>query len=239
MFSLSTVWVLQHVQYETLGSIAGALESCNISAQHVHIFAGETVPREMGDAAGLVVMGGPMGVYEQPIYPFLREEMRLIEQTLKQGKPVLGVCLGSQLLAATLGAKVTKGKEKEIGWHQVTLTDAAVTDQLLVGVEPSFIAFHWHGDIFELPRNAVSLASSQLTKYQAFRYGQNAYGVLFHMEVTESIIRDMVAASTDYLAEAQVDGREIIDRSMDFLPRLQEIAESVFGRWASLVQDYV
>ncbi|MDA8189484.1 MAG: gamma-glutamyl-gamma-aminobutyrate hydrolase family protein [Dehalococcoidales bacterium] len=236
---MSTVWVLQHVQYETLGSIAGALETCNASAQTVRIFEGEPAPREMGNAAGLVVMGGPMGVYEQPIYPFLREEMHLIEQALNQGKPVLGVCLGSQLLAATLGAEVTKGKEKEIGWHQVTLTDEALTDRLLVGVEPSFTAFHWHGDIFKLPRNAVSLASSQLTEYQAFRCGQNAYGVLFHMEVTESIIRDMVAASTDYLAEAHVDGREIIDRSMDFLPRLQEIAESVFGRWASLVQDCV
>lgn len=101
-----------------------------------------------------------MGVYEQDRYPFLSEEIRLIETALKQEKPLLGVCLGSQLLAAALGVKVTKGRKKEIGWHPVNLTDAATTDPLWGGVKSPFVAYHWHGDTFELPRAAVSLASS-------------------------------------------------------------------------------
>jgi len=100
---MSKVWVLQHIECENLGTIAHSLQSAGISAQYVCTFEGQPVPKEMGDAAGLIVMGGPMGVYDQPRYPFLMDEMRLIAQALQEEKPVLGVCLGSQLLAATLG----------------------------------------------------------------------------------------------------------------------------------------
>lgn len=231
---MSKVWVLQHIHCETPGTIANALESTATTAHYVRTFEGQPVPKTIGDVAGLIVMGGPMGVYDHPRYPFLRDEMRLIDQALQQEKPVLGVCLGSQLLAATLGAAVTKGERKEIGWHPVTLTESAVTDRLWAGVEPSFMAYHWHGDVFELPQGAVSLASSGLTECQAFRYGRSAYGFLFHMEMTERIIEDMVKTFTDELQEAGVDGREIVGRVGDYLPDLQKIGETVFQRWASL-----
>jgi len=163
---MSTVWILQHVACETPGIIAGVLKSQGLSAQTIRPFRSQPVPKRMGDTVGLIVMGGPMGVYDQRSYPFLLDEMRLIEDALKQGKPILGVCLGSQLLAAAVGAKVTKGERKEIGWYPVTLTGSARTDRLWKGVEPSFVAYHWHGDIFELPRGALSLASSDLTECQ-------------------------------------------------------------------------
>lgn len=102
---------------------------------------------------------------------------------------------------------MTKGKKKEIGWHPVTLGEAATTDRLWEGLEASFIAYHWHGDVFELPRGCETLASSALTRCQAFRYGRNAYGFLFHMEVTEKIIAEMVMTFSDELREAQIDGR--------------------------------
>jgi len=178
-----------------------------------------------------------MGVYDQRSYPFLLDEMRLIEDALKQGKPILGVCLGSQLLAAAVGAKVTKGERKEIGWYPVTLTGSARTDRLWKGVEPSFVAYHWHGDIFELPRGALSLASSDLTECQGFRFGQSAYGFLFHMEVARSIIKNMVETFSEELRDAGIRGRDLVRKAEDYLPRLQRIGRLVFQRWAGLVRQ--
>ncbi|MBI2955080.1 MAG: gamma-glutamyl-gamma-aminobutyrate hydrolase family protein [Chloroflexi bacterium] len=233
---MPTVWALQHFHCETLGSIADALEAEGVSWRYVRTFAGQAIPEQMGDAAGLVVMGGPMGVYERSRYPFLLDEIRLIEQALRNEKPVLGVCLGSQLLAATLGARVAKGSKKEIGWHSVTLTEAALEDPLWRGVEAEFKAYHWHGDVFELPTGAVSLASSALTTCQAFRFGRNAYGLLFHMEVTPSIIEDMVGTFADELREEGIDGRKIVAEADDHLPRLEKIGATVFRRWARLIE---
>ena len=234
---MSKVWVLQHIECETLGTIANSLQSAGISAQHIRTFEGQSVPKKMGDAAGLIVMGGPMVVYEQDRHPFLRQEIGLIDQALRGEKPVLGICLGSQLLAAALGARVTKGKKKEIGWHGVTLKEAAKSDPLWMGVEPSFIAYHWHGDIFELPSGAVSLGSSELTKCQVFRYGHHAYGFLFHIEITEMMIKEMVKTLRDELQEAAIDGREMIEKAKEHLPRLQRVGGLVFQRLANLVES--
>jgi GMP synthase (glutamine-hydrolysing) len=190
----------------------------------------------MDAAAGLIVMGGPMAVYERDRYPFLGEELRLIAQALKADKPVLGVCLGSQLLATVLGATVAPAPQKEIGWYPVTLTEHGPTDRLLADVEPSFVAFHWHGDIFTLPEGATPLAASRVTAHQAYRYGRTAYGFLFHMEVTEDIVMGMLDHFADERAAAGVREERIIDGVEEYLPRLESIAEMVFGRWAALVE---
>ena len=234
---MSKVWVIQHTECENLGTIADALEPKGVSPQYVRTFQGESVPDSMDDVQGLIVMGGPMSVYEQPLYPFLRDEMRLMEQALGEGKPVLGVCLGSQLLASVLGGAVAKGRRKEIGWHQVSLLESAAGDPLWAGVETPFMAYHWHGDVFETPEGATSLARSDLTESQAFRYGSNAYGVLFHMEVTEAMVRDMVAEFRGELLEAGISGRDIVESAGDYLPDLQRIGRPVFEKWASLVKD--
>src|SRR5262249_25507763 len=149
-------------------------------AEHVRADLGQPIPRSIGEAAGLIVMGGPMGVYEQDRYPYLTDEIRLIEDALGVGKPILGICLGSELLAAALGAEVRRATSKEIGWHRVSLTDSALEDKLLSGIDSSFMAYHWHGDEFELPVGAVALIRSDATANQAFRYGDRAYGFLFH-----------------------------------------------------------
>ncbi len=231
---MSKVLVLQHARCETIGIIRNALESNGISAETVHTFEDLPVPRKMEEAEGLIVMGGPMGVYEQARHPFLADEMRLIERALAEDKPILGVCLGSQLLAAALGAPVTKGKRMEIGWYPITLEKTTAKDPLWAGVEHSFVAFHWHRDVFDLPRGATSLASSELTACQAFRYGRGAYGFLFHMETTEEILRDMVKAFQGELSEAGVDGREVVDQAANYLPHLRTRGSSVFERWAIL-----
>src|ERR1044071_2811525 len=146
---MKMVYALQHVATEPMGLIGEALAARGIAAQYVRAYAGEPVPKEIGDAAALVVMGGPMGVYEQAEYPFLSDEIRLIESALTSEKPVLGVCLGSQLLATALGATVRKGEKKEIGWRAVTLNRAATRDGLWQAVASPFMAYHWHGDVFD------------------------------------------------------------------------------------------
>jgi GMP synthase (glutamine-hydrolysing) len=232
---MSKVRVLQHIGCETLGTIADALEAAKVSVEQIRPFEGMPIPKEMGDTAGLIIMGGPMGVYDHPRYPFLSDEMRLIEQALKEEKPILGVCLGSQLLAAALGAAVTPGERKEIGWHPVQLTQEAQADPLWSGIEPVFTGYHWHGDIFPLPEGAIPLARSKQTERQAFRYGRHANGFLFHMEVTEKIIGEMVETFSEELRESRIDGGEIIRKIPDHLPRLQEIGGIVFQRWAKLI----
>jgi GMP synthase (glutamine-hydrolysing) len=206
-----------------------------IEFNYIETHHGQLVPTEIGDASGIVVMGGPMGVYELNEYPFLRDEMRLIESALKAGKPILGVCLGSQLLAAVLGADVTKGKRKELGWYEVSLSEDAAKDPLFAGVNSKFWPFHWHGDIFSLPKGAVKLASSQQTVNQAFRHGPSAYGVLFHLEVNEAQIRQMLLDFADELQQAGGDAREIERLIPQSLPALQAIASGVFSRWARML----
>ena len=230
---MQSVWVLQHAPTETLGTIEDVLRGHRVGVNYIQTYAGNQVPSEMADKAGLIVMGGPMGVYEQAKYPFLRDEMRLIESALTLGRPVLGVCLGSQLLAAVLGAEVKKGEAKELGWHAVRLSEATTQDLLFAGVRPEFWPFHWHGDVFSLPKQAVNLASSRQTPYQAFRYGENAYGILFHLEVTQEQISQMLVDFAEELREAGGGAAEITQQIPRHVPVLKEIADGVFGRWAS------
>jgi len=230
------IYALQHVATEPMGGIAEALSERGIDAQYIRSFAGEMVPKNMSDAAALVVMGGPMGVNEQAEYPFLSDEIRLIESALEHEKPVLGVCLGSQLLASALGATIRQGKQKEIGWRAVTLTDAATRDELWQAVASPFTAYHWHGDVFDLPHGAESLAASAQTACQAYRYGRNVYGFLFHMEATPQIVTDMVEAFADEVREESIDARAILAGIGDHLPTLAGIGGTVFGRWAELIK---
>ena len=203
----------------------------------VRTFERNPIPSNLDNQAGLIVMGGPMSVYDHEQFPFLLDEQRLIEQALKDDKPVLGVCLGSQLLAATLGIEVKSGAQKEIGWHSVALTESANADALWEGVPSRFTAYHWHGDVFELPQGAVSLASSELTPCQGFRYGANAYGFLFHMEVTDKIIQNMVKEFSGELDEENIAAGSIIEKTGDFLPALQTVGGSVFGRWVKSLKS--
>lgn len=183
----------------------------------------------------LIVMGGPMGVYETKQYPFLKDEMKLIEDALRQKKPVLGICLGSQLLASVLGAPVKKGKKKEVGWHPVFLKPEASKDALWAGAPKSFMGLHWHGDIFDLPKGSAALASSELTRVQAYRYGASAYGFLFHMEVTRIMIRKWTDIFAGELKREKISASDILRESEHHQPFLQALGSVIFDRWAEKV----
>lgn len=228
---MAEVIVLQHADSEGLGTIQHVLAQHSVKVRTVRSYAGEQVPEQMEEASGLIVMGGPMGVYQQEEYPFLKDELRLIEQALVHNKSVLGVCLGSQLLATVPGGAVITGPQKEIGWYPVRLTTEAKEDALWAGVTEEFTAFHWHGDVFTLPSGAVPLAYSGLTERQAFRYGQNAYGFLFHLEVTAAQIQSMVTSFSNEMQEAGVTSTEIARGSAEYMPVLRTVGMTVFDRW--------
>lgn len=224
--------VLQHEQCEGLGTIAESLAAESVTPTYVRAYAGDPVPAGPGDAAGLIAMGGPMGVYDHSRLPYLAAEMRLIEAALAAERPVLGVCLGSQLLAQVLGAEVRPSGVKEIGWYPVDLTPAAASDPLWQGHPGRFVAFHWHGDAFPLPPGAVHLISSAACPCQAFRAGTGAYGIQFHLEVTQGIVREMLRTWPEELVAEGVDADAILADTARHLPALRPVADSVFGRWA-------
>ena len=235
---MAEVLVLQHEDCEPLGTIEDALRGAGLRFRYVRGYAGEPVPGDLGNAPGLVVMGGPMGVYEAERYPFLADEMELIEQAVARNVPVLGTCLGSQLLATVLGASVRPGAQREIGWYPVTRTEAGADDPLWGLLPPTFVGFQWHGDVFDVPPGAVHLASSELTQCQAFRYGPSAYGVLSHSEVTEEIVREWTTAFADELADVGLSAADILDPLPAHLPALQEAGQAFFSAWAALAAGH-
>ena len=231
---MSRVSILLHAEPETPGLIAEILNRRGVEMEIVRGYAGERVPASMDGRDALVVMGGPMGVYDQGRLPFLRDEIELIGDALRSGKPVLGVCLGSELLAAALGAKVEPAR-KEIGWYPVTLTDAAAHDPLWRDVDRQIAVFHWHGDAFDVPPGAIPLASSALTPQQAFRHGRAAYGLLFHMEMDEGLVRAMVESFGEELRDAGADGDRILAEAPRAVREMRRVGSIVFDRWVDRI----
>ncbi len=185
------VLIIKNVTVEGPGTIADHFTVADIPASVVDLERGDPLP-EPGPYSHIVVMGGPMAVYEMDRTPYLHDEARLIEQAIKADKRVLGVCLGAQMLAHVLGGRVYPGGQKEIGWYEVALTDEGIADpcmaELRSGGSRSAQVFQWHGDTFDLPQGAVRLASSELYPNQAFRYGKGVYALQFHIEVNPGIV---------------------------------------------------
>ena len=180
--SMTGPWtILQHVEWEGPGLIASEARRRGVHTDIRRLDLGAGFPRP-DDVGGLVVMGGSMGAYETDKYPFLAAECDLIAELVRQDRPVLGVCLGAQLLARALGARVFRGHGPEIGFGFVDLTTAGQQDPLFRSSGPSIPVFHWHGDTFDLPEGSTLLASSKEYPHQAFRVGRCAYGLQFHVE---------------------------------------------------------
>ena len=201
--------------------------------RQVHVYRGDAVPRRIGEATGLVILGGGMGAYELDRYPHLRDELAVIETALRGGRPILGICLGSQLLAQALGAEVSRAPAPEVGWHDVVLRPEAQKDPLWARSPERFTAFHWHHDTHPLPAGAVGLAASEGCAVQAYRHGL-AFGVQFHPEVDEPILRTMAEGGREELAGLGLNPESILEESRRHLPAFQAVARDAFSAWARI-----
>jgi GMP synthase (glutamine-hydrolysing) len=230
------VFVFQHIAGEDLGSFAEVLAARGLHAHYVRLFAGDTVPADAEQAAALAFLGGPMSVNDEHRYAYLAPEKALIRRALAHGTPVLGVCLGAQLLAAAAGARVFPGVRPEIGWAPVSLTPDGRRDAILAGVAEVPAVFHWHGETFDLPAGATRLASSAVTPNQAFRLGSRAYGLQFHLEVTPAMIN---AWLREYAADLVPDAVAIASRvaadTVEFAQTLRTAAAAAVHRFVDLV----
>ena len=181
-----TVWALMHVTHEDMGSFEFYLRALGIRPVPLMACTTDIAALNPTEADLVLVMGGPMGVYEACSRKHLTDEIKFIEKRIAAGLPTLGVCLGSQIIANALGAKVYKGPQgKEIGWYPVSINDAGMRTPLRHLDKAETIVAHWHGDTFDLPQGAKLLASSDKYQNQAYSYGENILGIQFHPEVTE------------------------------------------------------
>jgi GMP synthase-like glutamine amidotransferase len=175
---------LQHEPFETPGAILAWAKNRGHALSSTMVYNSEPLPRP-GSFDLLVIMGGSMSVYDEPLHPWMGAELRCIESAVGMNKKVLGICLGAQLIARSLGAKVYKNKHKEIGWFPVTLTPEGLKSPLFRGWPEEFTAFQWHGDTFDIPEGAAPVASSEACRNQAFVYEGKTIALQFHPETTE------------------------------------------------------
>jgi GMP synthase-like glutamine amidotransferase len=185
------VHFFQHVPFEGLGSIEGWICRKGYSLSSTLFYENQCLP-EIQEVDFLLVMGGPMSVNDERDFTWLKQEKEFIREMVKAGKPVLGICLGAQLLASALGARVYPNVRKEIGWFPVTKTSMGQKEDLMEDFDVSCTVFHWHGDTFEIPAGAKPLMKSEICENQAFLYGENALGLQFHLEVTTETLKGMV-----------------------------------------------
>ncbi len=185
---------LKHIDIEGPGTIETFFQENGFKSRTVALHKGERLPQKLAGLEAIIPLGGPMNVYEEDKFPFLKDEDEFLKKALKEEIPVLGICLGSQLLSKASGARVTKSPVKEVGWFKVQFAPEGRKDQLFAGLGDEIDVYHWHEDMWEVPANGRLLATAPGCPHQALKVGKNAYGLQFHVEVTDRIIKDWCAA---------------------------------------------
>ena len=229
---MSEYLVLQHIECEDLGTIADAMSKRGIGYKYVRLFDGEPVPVETSRYTGIIILGGPMNVYEEDKYPYLKDEDILIKKAVRNDVPVLGICLGGQLIAKAAGARVHKGTKKEIGWYKLNLTEESRQDKVFNALPHELSVFQWHGDTFDIPEGATRLAGSELFPNQAYRIGSRIYGLQFHLEVTKEMINQWIAEYREELSTLDYinDGR-IISDTPSYIDNLNRCASLFYDKF--------
>lgn len=224
------ILTFRHVPFEDVGHIGPLLRERDIGCDYADLYRVGAQEPDISAYSGLIFMGGPMSAND-PL-PYLDRERALIAEAAERGQPMLGICLGSQLIARALGAEVRRSGQKEIGWFDIQFTEAAADDALFAGIRGPETVFHWHGEMWQLPPGGELLAWSQACRHQAFRVGRSIYGLQFHLEVTPPMIADWQLQD-----ENCGDVRELstpIDPQANSA-RQEELSRVVFGRWCGLL----
>lgn len=230
--------VFQHVAHELLGTLSPLLKRAGFRIRYVSFARHPDARPSLDGYDGLVILGGPMSANDTGLLPHLTVEMNLIEEALRRNLPVLGICLGAQLIAKTLGAAVYPNRQKEIGWYKVSPTDHAQRDPLLSAFAETEMIFQWHGETFDIPKSTHHLAFSSLCANQAFRYGANVYGFQFHLEVDEPMIHRWLRVTENRKEIASLGATNTPERIHSQTPahieRLTQLSERVFGEFINL-----
>jgi GMP synthase (glutamine-hydrolysing) len=232
--------VFQHVAHEILGTLNPLLKRAGFRIRYVNFGRHPEAQPSLDEYHGLVVLGGPMSVYEDHRFHHLITEMKLIEDAMRRNLPVLGICLGAQLIAKTLGADVYSSKQKEIGWYDLHITPEA-QGSILKSLGQIEKVFQWHGDTFDIPASTVHLAASPVCVNQAFRYGEKVYGLQFHLEVDEAMILRWLKVPENRHEIARlhspIDPDHIHAATGQHIGRLHELSDQTFGEFIALFRS--
>ena len=233
--TLMRVHYLKHVPFEGLGSIRPWLDSRSAEVTVTELFGSYSFP-DLSDFDWLIVMGGPMSINDERAYPWLADEKRLIEQAILHSKVVLGICLGAQLIAASQRARVYSNDEPEIGWFMVEPAAGASRSAFSAAFQRPFEAFHWHGETFDLPREAVHLARSRACRNQAFSLGDRVLGLQFHPEMTQEAASGLIEHGRHELVPGEwVQGEHELLRDPDRFRCGNEMMESILEQLVKAV----
>jgi GMP synthase (glutamine-hydrolysing) len=226
---------LRHVVYEDLGLLAPLLREAGWEPSYRETPTDDLEDPTIDEADLLIVLGGPMGVYETQAYPFLANEIAILERRLAKNRPTLGICLGAQLMAAALGARVFPGSVKEIGWGKVDLTAEGRNSALLPLAQDGAEVVHWHGDTFDLPSGAVRLASNENYQNQAFAFGEAALALQFHLEADAATLEKWyVGYAQDLQGDAALRDKSVAAfraQTAGAAPQAGARAAKIFAAW--------
>ncbi len=230
-----TALAIRHLAFEDLGHFAPVLAEIGYDLHYLDIGIDSLGPQRVAAADLLIVLGGPIGVYEEDKYPFLTTEIALLADRLATGRPTIGICLGAQLMARALGARVYPGPAKEIGFAPIELTTAGRASCLSVFEDQPVL--HWHGDTFDLPAGATLLASTPICTQQAFAFGHNAIGFQFHPEAGAEGFERWLIGHTCELAAACKSIPELRSDYEQFAPQLAGLARACLRQWLQQIED--
>lgn len=236
---MSRLLVFQHVAAEPLGTLDPLIRRRGHRMKFVNFERQADAIPNMDRYRGLIILGGPMNVADQQQRPHLKTELRVIEQALRQGKPVLGICLGAQLLAHALGAPVRRHAVSEIGWYDLAMTEHGRIDPVLAPLGEVTPVFQWHSYTFDLPHGATHLASTPSCENQAFRHGDNAYGFQFHLETNQALVERWLGIPGYHAelcaADLPHDEATLRRRTAEVAAPMASKAEQVFSGFLDLV----
>lgn len=218
--------ILMNHEDEGPATLGDYMLETGVELRTARLYKGDGVPEGEGPWDLIVSMGGPMGACDDDLYPFLEPESAFLKTEINAGRPVLGVCLGAQLMARALGAKVYKAPEKEVGWREIFLTGEGAKDPLFKGVPAVLDVLQWHEDTFDLPQGSVLMAWGNACRHQAFRF-KNAYALQFHVEVNRAILDRWFGTSEN--------GKEVIDKYLDLESDYSTKARKIYSNLMKLV----
>jgi GMP synthase (glutamine-hydrolysing) len=222
---------IRHIAFEDLGTLVPMLQQQNYQVTYLEAGMDDLAEISPLEPDLIVVLGGPIGAYDEQQYPFLLDELHLLEHRLSADRPTLGICLGAQLMARALGATVYSGSDKEIGWAPLQLSSAGQTSALQYLAPEQTPVLHWHGDTFELPRQATHLAATEQYQNQAFSWGRTCLGLQFHPEITAVGFERWLIGHACEIQAAGLNVAELRQETIQYADRLAVQATQLWQHW--------